>query len=520
MKYIVRISTIVLPVFFMLAAVSCVEEKDMPFKQVENKSLKAWMTKYRPDLLENYQEEGGYYVEVFDAGKADSVSIKSVVDDDAQGQCWVFFNVTGRDLRGQVCLTREEETARMQGTFTKYTHYVPYQRFIGRTNVSLMEGTYLAMKNVLTLGEEYAASNGFERTLEMRCGTKLRLYLPSSIVNGAAGVTGDGGYEGDFTLDGNRPMIMDVELVDRVNNPLAHEGDMVDAFGEYNGGVSPVKKDEEENASVALRRSSSRADETSDEDFDDGLFWRHSCDTIRGLLVSKEYVPNAEGGFNFAFRYPKGKDASDKPVLVANRPYSDGDVYAGGVTELDRKINQALIERFGEGESDGEKVGSDNTARIWYICRFLDGFVIDTNIDEVKKLVYGDVESAGSVLTYSASSNKDSYITAWYYAIPELRYGKWAAFVTTSSFAYGATGMSGSTSTSGSSSGFSYYPYYNYYNYYNMYYGNSYYDMYYNNYYNSMYYDPSTTTTVKTTITTEIQPYTPLIFQIFIEKKS
>ena len=511
---------LLLPMLFVLAAVSCVEEKDMTFKQVENKSLKAWMAKNRPELLDNYQEDGGYYVEVFDEGVADSVSLKSVIDDDKQGQCWVFFDVTARDLHGQVCLTRKETTARMQGTFTKYTHYVPYLRFMGKTNVSLMEGTYLAMKNVLTLGEAYAAENGFGRSLEVRCGTKLRLYLPSSIAGGASGVSSEGGYEGEFTLDGNRPLIMDIEIVDRVNNPLAHEGDMVDAFGESNGGVSPVKKDEEDKdaKSVLLQRSPTRAD--SADDSDDGMAWRHACDTIPGLIVSKDYVPNVEGGFDFAFRYPKGQDAADNPVYAVNKTYRDEGVYAVGVAELDRKINKILLERFGEGETDGEKIGTENTARIWYICRFLDGFVIDTNIDEIKELVYGEVESEGTALSYSASSNKEDYITAWYYAVPELKYGSWAAFVTTSSFAYGVTGVSGSTSTSSSSSGFSYYPYYNYYNYYNMYYGNSYYDMYYNNYYNNLYLDPSTTTTTKTTIMTEIQAYTPLIFQVFVEKKS
>lgn len=509
-----------------MLATSCVNEEDMPFKEVENRSLKAWMDKNRPDLAGNYQEDGRYYVEVLEAGIADSVSINSVLSDDKQGQCWVFFNVTGRDLHGQVCLTRSETVARMQGTFTKYTHYVPYMRFIGENNVSLMEGTYLAMKNVLTLGEDYAAEHGLPRSLEMRCGTKLRLYLPSSIVNGAGGLSGDGGYEGDFVLDGNRPMIMDIEITDRVNNPLAHEGDMVDAFGEANGGVSPVKdkedgEDEDKTSALAsVRRSLTRADEeTGEEEVDDGMYWRHAYDTIRGLLVSKKYVPNAEGGFDFAFRYPKGGDA-EHPVYAMNKVYTDSGVYAGGAAELDRKINAALIERFGEGVTDGEKVGDKGTARVWYICRFLDGFVIDTNIDEVKELVYGKIDSAGSVLSYSVTSNKDDYITAWYYVIPELKYGQWATFVTTSSFAYGATGMTGSSSTSSSGSSFSYYPYYNFYNYYNSYYGNSYYDMYYNNYYNSMLYDQSTSTTTKTTITTEIQPYIPLIFQVFVEKKS
>ena len=62
----------------------------------------------------------------------------------------------------------------------------------------------------------------------------------------------------------------------------------------------------------------------------------------------------------------------------------------------------------------------------------------------------------------------------------------------------------------------------NYYNYYNSYY-NSYYNPYYNYYDYNYYgynYDYSTTeeeTATKITISTEILPYTPLIFTIYVE---
>ncbi|OKZ01628.1 MAG: hypothetical protein BHV65_05455 [Alistipes sp. 58_9_plus] len=79
-----------------------------------------------------------------------------------------------------------------------------------------------------------------------------------------------------------------------------------------------------------------------------------------------------------------------------------------------------------------------------------------------------------------------------------------------------------------------YYDYYNYYNYYNSYYGNSYYnnyynnyyyDYYYNNYYNSYYYNNylygNSTSTDETEVVTvtEIQPYTPLIWQVYVEER-
>jgi hypothetical protein len=210
-----------------------------------------------------------------------------------------------------------------------------------------------------------------------------------------------------------------------------------------------------------------------------------------------------------------------------NKPYTDTDIYKNGPNAIDKLIDEALVKRFGQGATDGAKVGND-AARIWYIGRFLDGFIFDTNIDEVKQIIYGKVDDKGTHLSYSAATDKDDYITAWYYAIPELRYNSWATIVTTSSFAYGVTGQSGSSTTSTSTDMSAYYDYMNYmnyYNYYNTYYGNGYYNNYYMNYYNyaNMYGSPTIDTSnavTKTTVSTEILPYTPLIFQIFIEKKS
>ena len=155
---------------------------------------------------------------------------------------------------------------------------------------------------------------------------------------------------------------------------------------------------------------------------------------------------------------------------------------------------------------------------IWYVGRFLDGFIFDTNIKEVKELAYNESD-AGSALTYSVSSNKDEYISAWAHCIPKLRYGRWGAIITTSGYAYGSTGVSASTSTSGGSYNAGYNALANLYNYYSMM-GSAYYNPYsYYNYYNyyggyNNYYDYEETTS---TIETEIAPYTPLVFYVFVE---
>ena len=55
--------------FGLTTLCSCAEEPDNAYPgNTQNKALKAWMTQNRPDLLENYQEEGEYYVDVVSLG--------------------------------------------------------------------------------------------------------------------------------------------------------------------------------------------------------------------------------------------------------------------------------------------------------------------------------------------------------------------------------------------------------------------------------------------------------------------
>lgn len=89
------------------------------------------------------------------------------------------FDFTGRDLAGNIILTRNADSARLAGTFSKYTHYVPFYRYCGTENTGLMEGTWLAMRNTLKLGEKYYNANkdrlGLRSPeLQLRYGTKIR----------------------------------------------------------------------------------------------------------------------------------------------------------------------------------------------------------------------------------------------------------------------------------------------------------------------------------------------------------
>lgn len=466
---------------------ACAEDHADSAEGVENRSLHEWMKLHRPDLVGNYQQEGAYYVDVLSLGDLESGPIRDTV-------YWVSFEFTGRTISGDVCLTRDSLYALQQGTFTPYTHYVPFFRYCGEVNQSIVEGSYLAMRNNLTLGEEYAREHGYPTTVAMRLGTEVMLYMPSTVVGS---LTGTGGYEGQYALDANRPLLARMKVTGVVKNPLEAEGERVDAFAQDNGGLLPPM-------ALGAANRSPHADERSDT-----YAWRSAVDTIPQLYVYRSYFPSTRTDSLFRYADPYFTDQAK-------------------TQEIDRRINEALLERFGAGSLTGSQVELGGRAKIWYICRFLDGFVADTNIDEVKKIVYGEVVKKGSVLSYKPEDDRGDYIQAWYYTVPNLRFGQWAALLTTSTNAYGTTGVVGRTNTSSSSMA-NYSSMLNMYNYYNSYYGNSYYGGYYNGYYGNYMggyygnYYPTTNdgaTTTTTTVTTEIQAFTPLLFQLYIEPEA
>jgi hypothetical protein len=515
MKNIVSFASIVLTTLLFIT--SCVHEPTTTFDDIEQRSLKAWIEKYKPELLDNYQQEGGYYVEVLDYGVADSTAVTGK-------DVWLWYNFTGRDLDGNVYETRNANLAIQLGSYTEHTHYIPTFRFSGADSHTIHEGTYLATFNKLWVDGD---------SIEVRYGTKLRLYLPSSVTKGDSS-TSDGGYEGQFVMDENIPMVVDLELFGHVGNPVAYEGDYVKTFAEVNGGLctehkKEVESDTDTEKSLRRRTITRAEDEEVDSrplEFYDGR-WHQPIDTMANLYVNYSYSPNATLMYDVlgadTLKYP------NEDIYVGGNIYTDG-----SMAEIDRRINEALIERFGDGITYDEVLTTDSlkakpTAKVWYIGRFLDGFIFDTNIDEVKEIIYGEVDSEGTALSFTmANSEQNDYIAAWNYSIPTLRQGQWAAILTVSNYAYGMAGTVGSHTSSTTNSNADYYNYLNYMNYMNYmnnYYGNNYGGMYnygyygYDPYYYGYGYTGSTedTSVTVTTTSTEIPSFTPLLFQVFVE---
>jgi hypothetical protein len=148
---------------------------------------------------------------------------------------------------------------------------------------------------------------------------------------------------------------------------------------------------------------------------------------------------------------------------------------------------QAMLDEYPNMELKKEyALTADSTVQIRYVGRFLpsagypEGFIFDTNIGSVYNEFYNrrSAERYFAVATelptwyYTASSQKDSFLSAFYNFIPVARRGRWYRLVFTSEYGYDSEGRASESVTTSS--------------------GGS-------------------------RLATEIPPYTPLVFEIYIE---
>ena len=98
MKLITRF--LYLPAACIALLSSCAEDQTESYDKFEDQALEAYMTQKHPELLENYQTEGGYYVDVLEAGDPDAKPVNDTI-------CWVKFDFSGRDLSGNIAALRK-----------------------------------------------------------------------------------------------------------------------------------------------------------------------------------------------------------------------------------------------------------------------------------------------------------------------------------------------------------------------------------------------------------------------------
>ncbi len=305
-------------VVIALSVAACAERPEEDFNLFTQMSLDAWMEQYG-DPAAQKQSNGMYVLRLEETTDPNALT--------AENDSWIMVNYTGTLLDGSVFVSRSEEVARQQGTFSKRTHYVPKLLQLTMSSYQLVQGQY-------------------DGLLGMKEGEKRRLYLPPNLAYGASGTSISNGYQGQVSVLANRPVIMDFDLVKVLKDPSAYEIQMVKDYAEQRWFMPPN-------------------------------------DTVKPNFYMQIYK-------------------SDKY---------------------------------------GDPISQDSTVQIYYIAKFLDDFILDTNIDSVSLRAFGSVDEDGlSALTYTPADN--DLIGAFYVAVTRMKYGDWARMVFPSDYGYGEDGNS------------------------------------------------------------------------------
>ena len=105
---------------------SCSEEPTVDTKKFQQNSLDAWMAKYvNCDDTVAWRQSNGMYVQVLPSTQPLDATLAP-----ADTIVWVRINYTGRTLQNNVYLTRSENEAKWQGTFTERTYEIRIRKVI------------------------------------------------------------------------------------------------------------------------------------------------------------------------------------------------------------------------------------------------------------------------------------------------------------------------------------------------------------------------------------------------------
>lgn len=422
-----KITHLVAVVLFgvLVAATSCATPGSTDYDVLEEESLRAWMNKNYPDWESDSNwrrtDSGVYvYTMLHSDGKA------------ATDTTWVRIDYTGKTLDGNIFYTRDAGVAKLQGTYSRRAHYVDDFVYLYSENASLPKGMYEAL-------------------IGMKVGEMARVIMPSGMYKGSAGYSATNvGYNGQWALDGNKPVIIDSLTIKEVSeDPITLENRQVNEFAASRWGLV-------------------------------------EADTLSKGLYVQLMTP-----------FPLKRDS----VVTAEK--------------------------------------TDSVLTCYYKGYFLDGFVFDSNIDSVQMRAWGEIVNEGPM---EWDMSQTSMIEGFKQACVNACYGDHLRAVFTSAYGYGISGSAARAVTESSNSSTDmtdYYNYLNYYSYMNSMYGGGYgyggYGGYYNNYYNS-YYNPyyynymnssssssSSSSSMedeeeeaKVTISAEILPFTPLVFEIWV----
>ncbi len=395
----------------LTAFASCVmEPEETDYDEVEQDVLDLWMAANVPEAT---RWADGYYTEVLDEGDTSQTPIHEYAD------CWVRYNLTGYNFEGNILVTRNELLAYQLGVFIDHVRYNPlYQDLYFDSDYYDDEYSSYDDPEVYDYLPECLNLAFKNEVLNLHKGAKLMMYVPSDLIDGADYAID--GFAGQYTLGYYNPMKMLVEIVDVVEDPAAVEVATVEEFMNLNGGfVVNYMESDGEDIEVEELEAYNNAQELIPEN------WSNSLDTVRNVYLYRRFT------FDTPLTYVNPY-TSDIPESIYNQ-YS--------MVEIDSMLKDVIDENYFESTLTSKYISFDGSAEVWYIGRFLDGFIFDTNISDVRDLVTDDGEAFNPGVLEWWASEASNYVTAWAYSIPQLRYGQWATIITTSANAYGEVTM-------------------------------------------------------------------------------
>lgn len=186
----------------------CAKRDSEGENMLEQKSLDAWMKQHAP-LVERLPSGVYQHIEPNPSGTAI-----------APGD-WVLINYLGTTLDGNVFVNRDKDRAKVLGTFSYKTPYVPQIFYYGEKNTGIMSAQYDAMG-------------------KMRQGERAKLYVPSHMGYGAYGSSFTNGYQGEVNLAANRPFIYDMQIVEVIKDIKVWEKDLAGDYAVRNNIATSV----------------------------------------------------------------------------------------------------------------------------------------------------------------------------------------------------------------------------------------------------------------------------------------
>ncbi len=141
--------------------------------------------------------------------------------------------------------------------------------------------------------------------------------MPATIISTEA--NGDGGYEGQYALSANHPMIARIKLVGRSSQPIETESVAVDDFAAANGGLDPTVPPQDDDSETASVKAGEPAP---------SYRWKIATSEAPQIYVNESFNPadDATGLFTYSNVYVGSQQKADGSIVRLTKLWSSASV--------------------------------------------------------------------------------------------------------------------------------------------------------------------------------------------------